>query len=36
MTTAPRQRQHLQHLMVVEAQQIVGHVDLERRIAVFD
>ena len=32
---AARHLEHLQHLMVIQAQGIVGHVYLERRIAVF-
>jgi hypothetical protein len=31
---APRQRQNVEHLPVVEPQQVVGHVDLERGVAV--
>ena len=33
---APRHRQDVEHLPVVELQQIVGHVDLERGVAVAD
>ena len=33
---APGQRQHLQHLVIAEAQALVGHVDLERGEAVAD
>ena len=33
---APRQRHDVEHLAVVEPQQVVGHVDLERGVAVLD
>ncbi len=33
---APRQRQDVEHLVVAELQQVVGHVDLERAVAVAD
>ncbi len=33
---APRQRQDIEHLPVIQLQQIVGHVDLERGVAVAD
>ena len=33
---APRHRQDVEHLPVVERQQIIGHVDLERGVAVAD
>ena len=33
---APRHRQDVEHLPVVELQEVVGHVDLERGVAVLD
>ena len=33
---APREREHVEHLVVVELEPVVGHVHLERRVAVLD
>ena len=33
---APREREHVEHLVVVELEQVVGHVHLERGVAVLD
>ena len=33
---APGERQHIEHLAVVELQVVIGHVDLERGVAVAD